>query len=534
MSQHYNGESTLDETVPPTHYHHGNAAEEQPRHVLRELKDHGKDVPRQGNQNVALAGDGASVDRGKGAACVISSPKDTNASPVSGTPSQVSTTPLTSIDARGNVYPEGGLRAWLVVYGSFSGMTASFGLMNSIGTYQAWLSTHQLSQLDPSTIGWIFSIYTFLSFFGGVQFGPIFDAKGPRALMLAGTVCLVGGAFAIAESTSKSLSTKPRSSALSFHQDQLMESFTELWHFILSFSVGAGLGTSLVFTPAISCIAHFFLIKRAAATGLATTGGSVGGIVFPLMLQKLFPLVGFRWACRILGFIFLFQLIIANLLVRSRLPSPPKISSNSILPDWRIFKNLTFCLTTAGTFFVEWALFVPISYVSSYALAQGIDQTFSYQLLAILNVGSFFGRWAPGFVADQLGRFNTMIVTISLCMVSVFGLWLTCFASSHVVPQIIVFVLIFGFASGSNISLVPVCTGQLCDTEVFGRWYSSLYTVVSFGCLTGLPVAGSILSKAKGDYIGLIIFVGVCYAAGLACFVAARVGRVGWGLRKRY
>ena len=127
-----------------------------------------------------------------------------------------------------------------------------------------------------------------------------------------------------------------------------------------------------------------------------------------------------------------------------------------------------------------------------------------------------------------------MIVTVSLCMVSVFGLWLTCFASTNVVPQIITFVLIFGFASGSNISLVPVCTGQLCDTEIFGRMYAGLYTVVSFGCLTGLPVAGSILSRGKGDYTGLIIFVGVCYAAGLACFVAARVGKVGWGMRKRY
>ena len=29
-------------------------------------------------------------------------------------------------------YPEGGLRAWLVVFGSFCGMTASFGIMNTV------------------------------------------------------------------------------------------------------------------------------------------------------------------------------------------------------------------------------------------------------------------------------------------------------------------------------------------------------------------------------------------------------------------
>lgn len=98
-------------------------------------------------------------------------------------------------------FPEGGLQAWLVVFGSFTGMTAGFGLMNTVGTFQAYLSTHQLAQYSPSLLGWIFSIYIFLAFFCGVQIGPIFDAKGPRWLVFAGSVALVGGTFAFAEST---------------------------------------------------------------------------------------------------------------------------------------------------------------------------------------------------------------------------------------------------------------------------------------------------------------------------------------------
>lgn len=173
-------------------------------------------------------------------------------------------------------------------------------------------------------------------------------------------------------------------------------------------------------------------------------------------LCQLFPLVGYSWACRILAFVFLFQLIIANFLIRTRLAPPAQGMGSNIWPDCRIFQNVTFCLTTAGTFFIEWALFVPLSYISSYALARGIDPTFSYQILAILNAGSFFGRWAPGVLADRLGRFNMMIATVFLCMVSVLGLWLTCAGSSDLVPQLIIFTLIFGFASGSNISLGTV------------------------------------------------------------------------------
>ena len=98
-------------------------------------------------------------------------------------------------------YPEGGLRAWLVVLGAFSGMVASFGIMNTVGTLQAYISTHQLAHYEPELIGWIFSIYIFVAFFGGLQIGPIFDAKGPRWLIAAGSVFLVGGTLAVAEST---------------------------------------------------------------------------------------------------------------------------------------------------------------------------------------------------------------------------------------------------------------------------------------------------------------------------------------------
>lgn len=103
-------------------------------------------------------------------------------------------------------YPEGGLRAWLVVLGSFSGMLASFGLMNIVGTFQAYLTIHQLGNESPSTVGWIFSIYVFLAFGCGLQIGPIFDRKGSRWLVLAGTVCLVVGMIGVSESTSMYMS----------------------------------------------------------------------------------------------------------------------------------------------------------------------------------------------------------------------------------------------------------------------------------------------------------------------------------------
>lgn len=73
-----------------------------------------------------------------------------------------------------------------------------------------------------------------------------------------------------------------------------------------------------------------------------------------------------------------------------------------------------------------------------------------------------------------------MILTLGLCMISSLALWLPAAMlsdpslpvasdNSAIVGLLIVFCVIMGFASGSNISLTPVCVGMLCDTEEYGR-----------------------------------------------------------------
>lgn len=357
-----------------------------------------------------------------------------------------------STDPHGNTYPEGGLQAWLVVFGSFSGLFGAMGLINTIGTFQTYISTHQLKDYGSGAIGWIFGIYACLTFFCGVQIGPVFDAKGPRLLVFSGSVLIVAAMI-------------------------IVGFCTQYWHFILVIGIMLGLGTSLIFTPAIAAVGHFFFERRGEATGIAATGGSVGGVVFPLVLEALFPKIGFAWATRVVALLCLIFLGLACILIRSRLPPKPA-SKENILPDFRIFRDPVFTLTTAGVFFIEWGLFVPVTYISSYAISEGFSSSFSYQILAILNAGSAFGRWLPGYVSDYLGRFNTMTLAVVGCLLSTACLW---FPAGGRVALLVVYAALFGFFSGSNISLTPVCVGQLCKTEHYGRYYATAYTIVSFG-----------------------------------------------------
>ncbi|KAF2662460.1 MFS general substrate transporter [Lophiostoma macrostomum CBS 122681] len=414
-------------------------------------------------------------------------------------------------------YPEGGLAAWLVVLGSFSGTIVAFGMMNTVGIFQSYLSENQLRGYNESTIGWIFGIYVFLAFFCGIQWGPIFDSHGPRMLILAGSILMCLSMF-------------------------LLGFCTQYWHFMLVFGVLGGIGTSLIFTPAISAVGHFFLEKRGNATGIAAAGGSLGGIIFPLMLQRLFPSVGFAWATRIVGFIFVFCCAISVALTRSRLPPKP---GQRVMPDLRIFKDKAYTLLTLGIYFMEWGLFVPITYITSFAISTGVlSPAFSYQIVAIFNAGSCIGRWVPGYIADVLGRFNSMIAALVLCAATTMTLWLpaSLLASESSNPThaivikalIIVYALVFGFSSGSNISLTPVCVGQLCETNQYGTYYATCYTIVSFGTLTGIPIAGALIEAAGGGYWGVVVWTGLCYIVALGCFICSRACKVGWKLGVKF
>lgn len=394
-------------------------------------------------------------------------------------------------------YPEGGLSAWLVVLGSWFSLFASLGLMNSIALFQAYTLSHQLKEYSEGTVGWIFSLYTFLAFFCGVYIGPIFDKYGPRWPLVTGSVFTVGGII-------------------------FMSFSTELWHFILAFGIMSGFGTSLLFTPSIAAVGHWFKKRRGFATGMASTAGGFGGIVFPLMQTALFEKIGYGWTTRVLALICLCCCIMGNLLVRSRLPPAKNATAH---PDFRILKQLPFFLTTVGLFLLEFSLFIPLGYISTYAMHKGFTESFAYHLIPIMNAGSVLGRALPGYYADFIGPFNTCMLSVILSMVACLCVWLP---SGHTTAGIVIFSLMFGFASGTGIAIAPVCIGRLCKTQEYGRYYATAYTIISFACLIGIPIGGSVVGANDGDYYGLIILTGTVYVGSLVFFIWAKASVLGW------
>jgi MFS family permease len=263
----------------------------------------------------------------------------------------------------------------------------------------------------------------------------------------------------------------------------------ELYQFILSFGILGGLGTSLTFTPCIAAVGHWFKARRGFATGLASTAGGIGGIIFPLMLTALFERISFGWATRVLALICLVCGLVGITLVRSRLPPAKNATAH---PDFRIFRQIPFLLTTIGVFLLEFSLFIPLTYITTYAQYKGFDSTFAYHLLPIMNAGSVIGRALPGYYADVVGAFNVCIFSVVFSFISCLCVWLPL---GHTKPGIIIFSFLFGFGSGNSIAIAPVCIGRMCKTQEYGRYYATTYTTLVQQPYSYLPKHGSLAGR---------------------------------------
>ena len=83
--------------------------------------------------------------------------------------------------------PDGGLTAWLQVFGSFWAWFNTFGLTNAFGEFQTYYSQTRFSGESPALISLIGSIQPFVLILFGFLAGPLWDAGYCRTLVIAGT-----------------------------------------------------------------------------------------------------------------------------------------------------------------------------------------------------------------------------------------------------------------------------------------------------------------------------------------------------------
>ncbi|PKX99079.1 putative MFS monocarboxylate transporter [Aspergillus novofumigatus IBT 16806] len=372
-------------------------------------------------------------------------------------------------------YPEGGWEAWTCLLGSSLIMFPSFGFQTAVGSVQDYISTNQLAEYTVRDVGWITAILAFLTLFLGVQVGPLFDRYGPRVLLVGGSLANIASYLLLAQCRA-------------------------YWHFVLCLSVLGGISSAVITTVSIAVLSHWFNRRRALASGICMGGSSAGGAIIPLLLRKLFP----NWDGH-------------GLSGRSH-------SWRRATADFGAFRSPRLCFLAVAVFSFEFVIFGCAALLPTYVRYAGFPLDVQFYSLTLLNSMSFLGRVLPGLAADQLGRFNILLALVVMTLLVMSTVWLP--FGSRGQATLYAVVAIFGFGSGGWLSLAPVCAGQLCRTEEYGRFYGTIYSVAAFGVLLTVPIGGELLQSTTPQV--LIGFYSAVLMVGLMSVVMARWALLDW------
>jgi MFS family permease len=369
------------------------------------------------------------------------------------------------------------------------------GVVNAFGVFQTYYERNILSDYPPSSIAWIGSIQAFLLLTVGSITGPLFDAGYFRFLLLFGWLMLPFGLMMTSIST-------------------------EFWHVMLAHGICAGLGSGSLFVPSVAILPQYFKKRRGLANGLAASGSSIGGLIYPILFHQLEIRIGFPWATRVLGFVALGTISISLALMRARVFPEEKRALIQI----DAFKELPYSLFCFALFVAFCGFYNLLFFIQSYAIENHImGENLAFYLLSMLNAASTFGRVLPNFIADYTGPLNVFIPALSSTALLAY-VWI----AIRNTPGVIALCVLYGFSSGGFVSLPPVILMTLTrDIRDFGTRLGMSFAVCSVGVLIGAPIGGALISRMQGDFLGVQLFAGSCIVTGAVTAIFLRFYKTG-------
>lgn len=267
-------------------------------------------------------------------------------------------------------------------------------------------------------------------------------------------------------------------------------------------------------SPCFTATSHYFNKKRGAALGLAVAGSSLGGVIWPIVLNKMLhsETLSFGWSIRICAFVMTALLLVAVVGIKARLP--PRDGKLFLL---RAFTEFPYLAIISAMFLSTVGVFIPIFYLPSYAIMHGMSTNMSFYLISILNGASFLGRVIPGITADIFGPLNMLCLA---CMST--GILILCWPSITTNTGIIVFAALYGFCSGAIVSLQSVALSRVPkDPRQIGTYMGMGMLLIGIAALIGPPINGALVSK-YGSFREASIFSGVMVLAGSAAVIVAK------------
>jgi MFS family permease len=386
---------------------------------------------------------------------------------------------------------------WVVVGAAFVMLLLGFACSRA---YAAFLPVFRdRFHADLTEVSLVFSILTLLELGLGVVSGPLADRLGPRRMAACG-VGLAALGMALAS----------RAQAL--------------WQVYVTYGLGVGLGIGLAYVPAVAAVQHWFVRRRATATGIVVAGNGTGIALGAPVAAVLIDAFGWRTTFLVLAGTMLVLGGAASLLIegsparRGLLPDGDLPGTERVRQEEKRHINFAVALHSSPfwlLFFAgigaTFAIYTPYAHLEPFAQQHGISAIVGALLVGAIGLGSITGRLIAGPLDARLGRRQTLIV-MYIGMTLAMAWWLI--ATS--VVTLALFAVPFGIFYGGFVALVPSLLADYYGTASAGAIIGFVYLGAAIGAFAG-PIAAGAIYDALGSYELAIAFGVICCALATVC-----------------
>lgn len=248
----------------------------------------------------------------------------------------------------------------------------------------------------------------------------------------------------------------------------------------------------------LATVGAWFDRYRPHALGLTAAGSGLGTLVLSPSTARLIDAYGWRRADVILAGVGAVALSIAWLLVR-RPPVPPPARPGAHLRA--VSRTRPFRLLFVSSMFMSAALYVPFTFLVSFAKEDGVAAPRAALLVGLIGASSIVGRLGLTGLSSRLGPIRLYQGCLGV-QVLAYGVWL---AGGGRYPVLVAFAVVLGVAYGGFVALGPEVMIRLFGASGLGAILGLVYFGSGIGGFIG-PVAGGALADATGTHAVPILF----------------------------
>ena len=305
---------------------------------------------------------------------------------------------------------------------------------------------------------------------------------------------------------------------------------TSLVAMYLTYGVWGGIGLGSIMACTIANTVKFFPGRRGMASGLIAAGFGLGAVVLAPVSAALVEEYGILTTFKILGTTYMTVILACTALVRTAPPDYRPVnwfphSSAAVAVRRGADKNWREVLSDP-VFYLLWGMFGIAAVAGLMVIGHaspigqevvGLDSRTAALAVSLLAIGNTSGRVIWGWISDQLGRYNTvMIVFVLTAMVMA------------AMPQIrstlpfLAAITMIGLCYGGIVGIFPSIVADRFGTKHMGINYGLINTAYGVGAYAGPRLASHFKETNHGDYtLAFIAAAGLC-VLGLLLTLAAR------------